>query len=131
VDSAARPVGLSDRGGFFREAEDGVSVYATHVFGLEQKHDDGRTIRTHLAKLAKRGDAEAIALLRAPDFPSVFSYLFDYFNDFLLWYDRERVPSWSDWQAFAVLMQHPVTPWDVRMLRQIHDAYFAPKKQGA
>jgi hypothetical protein len=77
--------------------------------------------------LARRGDADAIALLRAPDFPHVFGYLLDYFAEFQLWHAADRVPSWSDWQAWATLMQHTVTPWDVRMLRQIHDAYYAKK----
>lgn len=40
-----------------------------------------------------------------------------------MWYPRERSPEWSDWQAWAGLMQHRPTPFDLRALRQIHDAY--------
>jgi hypothetical protein len=73
--------------------------------------------------LARRGDPDALKLLRAPVFPSRLSYLFELYAEFMLWHDRARVPEWVDFQAWASLMRHRVTPFDMRGLRQIHDAY--------
>lgn len=39
-----------------------------------------------------------------------------------MWYDPERAPTWVDWQAFASLMGHALTPLDLRMLRHLHTA---------
>lgn len=72
--------------------------------------------------LARRGDPEARALLRAPSFPSVFSYLFEWDREFLMWHDRERAPTWVDWHAWATLMRRSLTPLDMRLLRRIHTA---------
>jgi hypothetical protein len=75
--------------------------------------------------LARRGDPEAIALLRAPEFPAALGYLFDWYAEFLMWAPNDRAPSWTDWQAWVTLMQHAPSPADFRMLRRIFDAHVA------
>jgi hypothetical protein len=40
-----------------------------------------------------------------------------------MWAPRERAPDWLDFHAWATLMQRTVTPWDLKALRQIHDAH--------
>jgi hypothetical protein len=60
--------------------------YATHVFGLEQKATRRRDpLHAGISPARVARDADAIALLRAPDFPAVLSYLYDWYNEFLLW----------------------------------------------
>lgn len=81
--------------------------------------------------MAKRGDPDALALLRAPDFPSVFAYLFTWYAEFLQWHDHKRWPTWADWQAWATLMQRDVTPFDLRMLARIHRAFSAIQRESA
>lgn len=73
--------------------------------------------------MARRGDPDALALLRGPPFPECLGYLFDLYWEFLLWAPRDRSPEWSDWQAWAEMMERSVTPWELRQLRQIHDGY--------
>lgn len=75
--------------------------------------------------MARRGDPKAIKLLTAPDFSPAFSYLFEFYEEFMLWHDRSRPPEWVDFHAWAALMRHKPTPFDLRALRQIHDAYSA------
>lgn len=77
--------------------------------------------------MARRGDPIALKLLRAPEFPRAFSYLFDWYAEFTQWAPRERVPEWTDWLAWATLMRYTPTPFDMRVLKQIHDVHTAPK----
>jgi hypothetical protein len=64
-----------------------------------------------------------LAILRQAQFPAQFGYLFDWFAELLLWCDGK--PTWRDVQPWAAMMRHRVSPWEVRTLRRISDAYFA------
>lgn len=98
---------------------------------MEELQHDKRPLRAHLAPLAKRGNPDALALLRPPEFPRTFAYLFDWYGEFCLWHDHQRQPEWRDWQAWAGMMQRAVTPFDLRMLRRIHAAYSAIQQRSA
>lgn len=86
----------------------------------------------HLESQARRGNADAIALLTPPPFPPGCDHLFDYYAEFVLWLDGTRAPTWADWHGWATLMRRPVTPFDLRALRRIHDAYHsAPRGEAS
>jgi hypothetical protein len=80
-------------------------------------------MREHLEPLARRGDADAIALLTGPPFPRTLGYLMDRYAEFTLWHDWSRSPTWADWQAYSAMMGHHLTPFDLRALRTIYSAH--------
>jgi hypothetical protein len=118
------------RSQFFREAaEDGLAGYVRHAFGLEELQHDQRPLRAHLAPLAKRGDRDALALLRAPLYPERCSHLIGWFFEL---HGRRSMGqygpaplSWADLYAWACLTGRKPTPWELRVLGRIDAAYFA------
>lgn len=73
--------------------------------------------------LARRGDADALRLLKEPPFPAVFSYLYDWYAEFSMWAGSE--PNWTHLHAWAAMMRHTLTSFDVRALRMILNAHHA------
>ena len=71
----------------------------------------------------RRGDPDAIALLHGPPFPRSLHYLFNRFAELLLWCDGR--PTWKDIHPWSTMMQYAFSPWELRALRQISDAFFA------
>ena len=85
-------------------------------------------MRAHIEPLARRGDQDAVALLVGPPFPHSLHYLFELFGELLLWCDGR--PTWKDIQPWAVMMQRTFSPWELRALRQISDAFFESVTNG-
>lgn len=86
-------------------------------------------MREHIEPLARRGVRDAVELLTGPPYPRVLAYLIDWYAEFTLWHDWSRAATWADWQAWSAMMRRAPTPFDLRVLRQIHLAYSRAAEQ--
>lgn len=100
-----------------------------HAFGLEEPQHDQRPLRAHLAPLARRGNRDALALLRPPAYPERCAHVVGWFFEL---HSRRSVGqygpaalSWVDIHAWASLTGRRPTPWELQVIGRLDAAYFA------
>lgn len=107
-------------------------AHARHAFGLAVRQSDGAPWRAHLEARARGRDAgaeQARADLVPPPCPQRYAYLFDWFGEL----HRQRTYTehgptplgWMDLDAWMRVTQRTPSPWEIRMLSALDDAFFA------
>lgn len=100
-----------------------------HAFGLAEPQHDKRPLSAHLAPLARRGDRDALAMLRAPLYPERCAHVLGWFFEL---HSRRSVGqwgpaalSWVDLHAWASLTGRRPSAWELRVIGRLDAAYFA------